>query len=83
MTKPKISKQMRQALWNIQKDGGLILTLGSDIETPYTTKAARPIHARTAQVLIAIGELMPEGQLFPGEKASAWYVAHPVNQEAV
>jgi hypothetical protein len=83
MTKPRISSEMRQALWNIQRDGGMILTYGSGIETPYTTKLARPIHTRTARALIAAGELVPENQLFPGESPTAWTVRNPVDQEPV
>lgn len=54
-----------------------------DDQFRYTTKQARPIHARTAQVLIATKAVVPEAELFPGESASAWVVAKPVDQEAV
>lgn len=82
MPKPKLTAAMRGALWNIQRDGGLMLTHGVDVESPYTTKKGRAIHARMAMALIAAGELVAEGYLFPGEAAGSWQVAHPVDQVA-
>lgn len=83
MPKIKLTPAMRSALWYIQRDGGLMLTHGVDVESPYATKKGRAIHARTAQACIAAGELIAEGQLFPGETAGAWQVAHPVDQVPV
>ena len=82
-TKLKLTPEMRQALWNIQKDGGLILTFGADIDHPYTTKKGRPIHARTAMALIKGGQLRAEGELLPGETPGAWQVSSPVDQTPV
>jgi len=74
---------MQHALWIIQKDGGLIYTMGANIETPYTTKLARPIHARTALALLKADALQAEGQLFPGDKPTSYVVRNPVDQTPV
>lgn len=71
----KLSRQQAQALYFIEKDGGLMRTFHQ--EHPYTTATGRPIHAVTAQWLYEHGHLIAnEDGLF--HNTQSWRVAKPI-----
>jgi hypothetical protein len=73
----KLSKPQQTALWHIQQDGGLVMTLNSPDASPYSTKAGRMIDLRLAKALIDSGELMADGGGFDFGPPQAWAVTHP------
>ena len=72
----KLSKPQQSALWQIQREGGLMLTIVNKNENPYTTRTGTPIDFRLAKALIESGELQGNGDGMFGANQS-WRVAHP------
>lgn len=73
----KLTPPQQAALWRIQQDGGLVMTLHSPDASPYSTKAGRMVDLRLAKALIDSGELMAERDGFEFGPPQSWSVAHP------
>jgi hypothetical protein len=73
----KLSRPQQSALWQIQQDGGLIMTMHSPDKSPYSTKTGRIIDLRVAKALIDSGELIADGGGFDFGPPQAWAVTHP------
>lgn len=73
----KLSKPQQTALWQIQRDGGLVMTLRSPDPSPYSTKAGRAVDLRIAKALIESGELMADANGFEWGPPQSWSVTHP------